>query len=179
MGVAIGCATRDRTVAFASTFAAFFSRAYDQIRMGAISQTNVNLVGSHCGVSIGKPDTYIPVTTFLQGWRKNVLLISNCAPLQEKTVPLRWPWRTWPCSAPSQHALCFIPVMRCPRKGLLSCLQTQKLVLQFCGFDIDIKETKFILFIFSRVSVSSVPADQTLQFSTPQMRSLKWALPRY
>ncbi|KAM6925223.1 transketolase-like protein 2 [Xenentodon cancila] len=54
VGVAIGCATRDRTVAFASTFAAFFSRAYDQIRMGAISQTNVNLVGSHCGVSIGE-----------------------------------------------------------------------------------------------------------------------------
>lgn len=52
--MAIGCASRDRTVAFASTFAAFFSRAYDQIRMGAISQTNVNLVGSHCGVSIGK-----------------------------------------------------------------------------------------------------------------------------
>ncbi|XP_061592025.1 transketolase-like protein 2 [Cololabis saira] len=54
VSVAIGCATRDRTVAFASTFAAFFSRAYDQIRMGAISQTNVNLVGSHCGVSIGE-----------------------------------------------------------------------------------------------------------------------------
>lgn len=54
VGVAIGCATRDRTVAFASTFAAFLSRAYDQIRMGAISQSNVNLVGSHCGVSIGK-----------------------------------------------------------------------------------------------------------------------------
>ena len=55
VSVAIGCATRDRTVAFASTFAAFFSRAYDQIRMGAISQSNVNLVGSHCGVSIGEP----------------------------------------------------------------------------------------------------------------------------
>uniref|UniRef100_A0AAX7SXB5 Transketolase n=1 Tax=Astatotilapia calliptera TaxID=8154 RepID=A0AAX7SXB5_ASTCA len=54
VGVAIGCASRDRTVAFASAFAAFFSRAYDQIRMGAISQTNVNLVGSHCGVSIGE-----------------------------------------------------------------------------------------------------------------------------
>uniref|UniRef100_A0A7N8XX57 Transketolase n=1 Tax=Mastacembelus armatus TaxID=205130 RepID=A0A7N8XX57_9TELE len=54
VGVAMGCATRDRTVAFASTFAAFFSRAYDQIRMGAISQSNVNLVGSHCGVSIGE-----------------------------------------------------------------------------------------------------------------------------
>uniref|UniRef100_A0A8D3DW16 Transketolase n=1 Tax=Scophthalmus maximus TaxID=52904 RepID=A0A8D3DW16_SCOMX len=54
VGVAIGCATRDRTVAFASTFAAFLSRAYDQIRMGAISQSNVNLVGSHCGISIGE-----------------------------------------------------------------------------------------------------------------------------
>ena len=52
--MAIGCATRDRTVAFASTFAAFFSRTYDQIRMAAISQSNVNLVGSHCGVSIGE-----------------------------------------------------------------------------------------------------------------------------
>jgi len=54
VSVAIGCATRDRTVAFASTFAAFFSRAYDQIRMAAISQSNVNLVGSHVGCSIGE-----------------------------------------------------------------------------------------------------------------------------
>ena len=62
MGVAIGCACRDRTVAFVSTFAAFLSRAYDQIRMGAISQTNVNFVGSHCGISIGK---YITKSTYL------------------------------------------------------------------------------------------------------------------
>ncbi|XP_048873987.1 transketolase-like [Brienomyrus brachyistius] len=54
VSVAIGCATRDRTVPFASTFAAFLSRAYDHIRMAAISQSNVNLVGSHCGVSIGE-----------------------------------------------------------------------------------------------------------------------------
>lgn len=54
VGVAIGAACRDRTVAFASTFATFFTRAFDQIRMGAISQTNVNFVGSHCGVSIGE-----------------------------------------------------------------------------------------------------------------------------
>lgn len=54
VGVAIGAACRDRTVAFVSTFATFFTRAYDQIRMGAISQTNVNFVGSHCGVSIGE-----------------------------------------------------------------------------------------------------------------------------
>ncbi|CAL1674839.1 unnamed protein product [Lasius platythorax] len=54
VGVAIGTACRDRTVAFVSAFATFFTRAFDQIRMGAISQTNVNFVGSHCGVSIGE-----------------------------------------------------------------------------------------------------------------------------
>lgn len=54
VGVAIGATCRDRTVAFVSTFATFFTRAFDQIRMGAISQTNVNFVGSHCGVSIGE-----------------------------------------------------------------------------------------------------------------------------
>lgn len=53
-GVAIGAACRDRTVAFASTFAAFLTRAFDQIRMAAISQSNVNFAGSHCGVSIGE-----------------------------------------------------------------------------------------------------------------------------
>lgn len=52
--VAIGTACRNRQVAFASTFAAFWSRAFDQIRMGAISQTNVNFSGSHVGCSIGE-----------------------------------------------------------------------------------------------------------------------------
>ncbi|CAG7722278.1 unnamed protein product [Allacma fusca] len=54
VGVAIGAACRDRTVAFVSTFAAFFTRAFDQLRMGAISQTNINCVGSHAGISIGE-----------------------------------------------------------------------------------------------------------------------------
>src|SRR5512140_3762961 len=39
---------------FASTFAAFFSRAYDFIRMAAVSQANIRLCGSHAGVSIGE-----------------------------------------------------------------------------------------------------------------------------
>src|SRR6185369_633209 len=38
---------------FASTFAAFFSRAYDFIRMAAISQADIRLSGSHAGVEIG------------------------------------------------------------------------------------------------------------------------------
>ena len=39
---------------FASSFAAFFTRAYDFIRMGAISRANICLTGSHAGVSIGE-----------------------------------------------------------------------------------------------------------------------------
>src|ERR671937_1588503 len=39
---------------FASTFAAFMSRAYDFIRMSAISRANYCLCGSHAGVSIGE-----------------------------------------------------------------------------------------------------------------------------
>jgi len=42
-------------VAFASTFAAFLSRAYDFVRMAAISRASLRLSGSHAGVSIG-PD---------------------------------------------------------------------------------------------------------------------------
>jgi transketolase len=38
---------------FASTFAAFLTRAYDFIRMAAISHASVGLVGSHAGVEIG------------------------------------------------------------------------------------------------------------------------------
>ena len=41
-------------VPYASTFAAFLTRAYDFIRMAAISRANLNLVGSHAGVSIGE-----------------------------------------------------------------------------------------------------------------------------
>jgi len=40
--------------AFASTFAAFFTRAYDQIRMAAVSNATIHLCGSHAGVSIGE-----------------------------------------------------------------------------------------------------------------------------
>jgi transketolase len=40
--------------AFASTFAAFLSRAYDFIRMAAISRVDLRLSGSHAGVSIGE-----------------------------------------------------------------------------------------------------------------------------
>jgi transketolase len=41
-------------IPFASTFACFLTRAYDQIRMAAISQSNLKLCGSHAGISIGE-----------------------------------------------------------------------------------------------------------------------------
>ena len=39
---------------FAVTFAAFLSRAYDFVRMAAISRANIAVAGSHAGVSIGE-----------------------------------------------------------------------------------------------------------------------------
>lgn len=53
VGAGIGLAKRGK-IPFVSTFAAFLSRAYDQIRMSAISQANIKYAGSHCGVSIGE-----------------------------------------------------------------------------------------------------------------------------
>lgn len=49
--VGLSCAGR---IPFVSTFAAFFTRAFDQIRMAAYSKSNIKLVGSHAGVSIGE-----------------------------------------------------------------------------------------------------------------------------
>ena len=53
VSAAVGMSVRHR-VPFASSFAAFLSRAYDFIRMAAISRANIRLSGSHAGVSIGE-----------------------------------------------------------------------------------------------------------------------------
>jgi transketolase len=50
--VGLGLATRGK-IPFASTFAAFWCRAFDQIRMAQYSEPNLKFVGSHAGVSIG------------------------------------------------------------------------------------------------------------------------------
>ena len=52
VAAATGLATRGYK-AFASTFAAFLTRAYDFIRMGSISGADLRLMGSHAGVEIG------------------------------------------------------------------------------------------------------------------------------
>jgi transketolase len=53
VGVATGLAARGK-IPFVATFAAFLTRAFDQIRMAGISRSNVKFCGSHCGVSIGE-----------------------------------------------------------------------------------------------------------------------------
>ncbi len=53
LGTAMGLAARG-AIPFPSTFAAFFTRAADFVRMLAISNLNVKMTGSHAGVSIGE-----------------------------------------------------------------------------------------------------------------------------
>jgi transketolase len=53
VGAATGLAARGK-IPFVSTFAAFLTRAFDQIRMAGVSQSNVKFCGSHAGVSIGE-----------------------------------------------------------------------------------------------------------------------------
>lgn len=53
IGAAVGLSARGK-IPYASTFACFLTRAYDQIRMAAISQANLKLCGSHAGISIGE-----------------------------------------------------------------------------------------------------------------------------
>lgn len=53
VAVATGIAARGR-VPYATSFAAFLTRAHDFVRMAAVSGSGVNLVGSHAGVAIGE-----------------------------------------------------------------------------------------------------------------------------
>lgn len=53
LGAAAGLAACGK-IPFVATFAAFYTRAYDFIRMAAISGSNIKLVGTHVGVSIGE-----------------------------------------------------------------------------------------------------------------------------
>ena len=53
VGAALGLSRRGK-IPFVSTFAAFMTRAFDQIRMSQYSDGNIKFVGSHAGVSIGQ-----------------------------------------------------------------------------------------------------------------------------
>jgi transketolase len=53
VGTALGLSRRGK-IPFVSTFAAFLTRAFDQIRMSQYSNPNIKFVGSHAGVSVGE-----------------------------------------------------------------------------------------------------------------------------
>lgn len=53
VSVGVGLSSMGMTP-YVASFGAFLSRAYDQVRMAAISRANIKLVGSHAGVSIGE-----------------------------------------------------------------------------------------------------------------------------
>ena len=53
IGAGLGLSKCDK-IPFVSTFAAFLTRAYDQIRMASYSAPNLKICGSHAGVSIGE-----------------------------------------------------------------------------------------------------------------------------
>jgi transketolase len=53
LGMAVGMQVLGKAP-FVATFAAFLTRAYDFVRMAAISRANIRLSGSHAGVSIGE-----------------------------------------------------------------------------------------------------------------------------
>jgi transketolase len=53
IGAAVGLQVRGWRP-FAATFAAFLTRAYDFVRMAAVSRATIALCGSHAGVSIGE-----------------------------------------------------------------------------------------------------------------------------
>lgn len=53
VGAAMGLQARHYQP-FVSSFGAFLSRAYDFVRMAAISRANIKLSGSHAGISIGQ-----------------------------------------------------------------------------------------------------------------------------
>ena len=80
IAAAVGMQVRD-WVPFASTFAAFLSRAYDFVRMAAISRANLRLSGSHAGVSIGEDG---PSQMALED-----IAVAAGGPRQRRAAPLR------------------------------------------------------------------------------------------
>ena len=76
-------------VPLAATFAAFFSRAYDFIRMAAVSRADIRLVGWHCGVSIGEDgpsQMALEDIAALRAVQSSTVLYPSCANQTAKLV---------------------------------------------------------------------------------------------
>ncbi len=74
---------------FVATFAAFLTRAFDQIRMAAISRATLNLVGSHVGVSIGADGPSqmgLEDLAMMRAVHGSVVLYPSCANATAKLV---------------------------------------------------------------------------------------------
>jgi transketolase len=70
VSVAVGAAAAGK-IPFASTFAKFFERAYDQVEMGIISGANIKLTGSHAGVTLaadGPSQMSLPDVAFFRSF---------------------------------------------------------------------------------------------------------------
>lgn len=90
VGVATGLACRNK-IAFCSTFAAFLSRAADQIRIAGISGSNLKMVGSHAGVNIGEDgpsQMALEDFAFFRTLPKGVVLVPSDGVSAEKAVEL-------------------------------------------------------------------------------------------
>lgn len=90
VGVAGGLARRGK-MPFISTFAAFFSRAFDQIRMSQYAHANITFVGSHAGVSIGEDGASqmgLEDLAMFRSIRESVVLYPSDAVATEKLTEL-------------------------------------------------------------------------------------------
>ncbi len=90
VGTALGLSIRGK-VPFVSTFAAFLSRAFDQIRMSQYSLANVKFCGSHAGVSIGEDGSSqmgLEDIAMFRTLQKSVVLYPSDAVSTEKLVEI-------------------------------------------------------------------------------------------
>jgi len=88
VGVALGFSARGKTP-FISTFAAFLARAHDQIRMAQYSSPNINIMGSHAGVSIGEDgpsQMALGDIAFFRSLYKSIVLYPSDAVATDKIV---------------------------------------------------------------------------------------------
>jgi transketolase len=79
-------------VPFASTYGAFWSRAFDFVRMAAVSRANIKLAGSHAGVSIGQDGPsqmgLEDLASFRSIWGSTVLYPSDANQAARLTVAM-------------------------------------------------------------------------------------------
>lgn len=88
VGVGVGLAKLGK-IPFLSTFSAFWSRAFDQLRMAQYSDANLKIVGSHAGVSIGKDGSSqmgLEDLALMRSLRESVVLYPSDAFSTEKLV---------------------------------------------------------------------------------------------